>query len=299
LVCTGGLNISRVGQRAASAKKELTSLSSQPRRGIDARSLAATPVQQTFTVRRIDPSNPGEGRGGYERSGRGRAGAVVGGRGGRGGGVGSERRGRGRKSVQGGRKPKGRRAKPIADDDEPPYNLEELVYIEGSRGGWPTPHAPNTNLESLARDLPPVISSMRGAVQTAVYKMQVGTDSTGGNHTHAADHLHNLKKGNGTMFESAEAKAVTQAFLDEKGEQTAWELGLPYKPVPIPTLPPSERAILSKTWIAGQHEKPKPAKAGDGDVLGKLEQYSRLNETYLSQDRRKFEEKLRSLIPGL
>ena len=86
------------------------------------------------------------------------------------------------------------------------------------------------------RDMPPVISTPGGVLQTASYKMQTGTDNFGGNWTHAQEHLDKMAHGKGTIFENAEMKAVTQVFLDEKRKATAERLGLKYEPVQLDTL---------------------------------------------------------------
>jgi hypothetical protein len=57
-----------------------------------------------------------------------------------------------------------------------------------------------------------------------------------------------------------------------------------------------DQAKALKEWVAGQYVFPKSAKAGD--ILGQVAGYARRNETYLPDDTRKFQEKLRSLLPA-
>jgi hypothetical protein len=272
-------------QRGAEAAREIL----PPSRGIDARSLAAKPPQ-AFTIRRVDetPSRPAgftpRVRGGFSGNRGERGGFVTRGRGGTGvrgsGGARGAAGGRGR----GGKRPRGPKPKrQVEEDIEEPWKEEELAWLAGNDGGWPAPYVPKTSLEQFIGKGPSVISSPRGVVETAVYKMQVATDNVNGPHRHADEHLARIRNGHGTLFESAQAKAVTQEYLGRKAK------------LQIQTLPKSEREKLSKAWIAGHYAGPPPA--DKRDILAQAEAYARRNETYLPEDSRKLQAKLASLLP--
>ena len=133
-------------------------------------------------------------------------------------------------------------------------------------------------------------------MENAVYNMQVATNNINGPHRHADEHLARISDGHGTLFESAEARAVTQKYLNEKRERQAKFLGLEYQPAELPMLPQAEREKLAKTYIAGHYAGPRPAQ--EGDIPGLVEAYTRRNETYLPEDARKFQAKLASLLPA-
>lgn len=206
----------------------------------------------------------------------------------------------GRGGGRGGRGKRTRGPRPKREEEDPaedPWNEEELTWLAGNDGGWPTPYVPKTSLEQLIGKGPSVISSPRGVVETAVYKVQVATDNVNGPHRAAEEHLSRWKHAHGTLFESGAAKAITQEYLDQKRERIADQLGLEYQPLEISTLPEGEREKLSKAWIAGHYVGPKPAEKGD--ILGQVEAYARRNETYLPEDSRKLEAKLASLLPAV
>jgi hypothetical protein len=154
--------------------------------------------------------------------------------------------------------------------------------MAGNDGGWPTPYVPQTNLESLLNKGASVISSPRGLVETAVYKMQVATDTINGPHLHANDHGRRMREGQGMLFESAEAKKVTKQWLKKHGKK-------------VPETPVEVREQLAKAWIAGHYEAPVPV--DKGNILGLADAYAKRNETYLPEDSRKLQAKLATLIP--
>jgi hypothetical protein len=156
--------------------------------------------------------------------------------------------------------------------------------MAGNDGGWPTPYVPKTSLEQLIGKGPSVISSPRGVVETAVYKMQVATDNVNGPHRHADEHMARIRRGYGTLFESAEAMAVAKKYVRTKSKKQ------------ISALPESEREKLANVMIAGHYVGPTPAEKGD--ILGQVEAYARRNETYLPEDSRKLQAKLASLLPA-
>lgn len=197
--------------------------------------------------------------------------------------------GRGRGSR--GKRPRGPKPKTEeADDVDEPFNEEELAWMAGDASGWASSYVPMTSLEQLLGKGLTVMGSPRGTLEAAMYKVQVGTDNINGDHRHSEEHLAKMNKGNGSFFESPEAKAVTQQYLNDTREKQ----GL--KPIEIPALPEAERKKLSAAWIAGHYVGPKPAEKGD--LLGQVGVYNKLNETYLPEDSKKLQAKLASFIPA-
>jgi hypothetical protein len=292
-------------QKGAEAAKEILAAP----RGIDARSLAAKPPGG-FTISRVDTGPSQQGRGGFVPRGRNgfsgnrggpggftprnrgpggtgtssRAGRAGGARGARGAG------GRGRGRGDRGKRPRGPRPKTEeADDVDEPFNEEELAWMAGDASGWASSYVPKTSLEQLLGKGLTAMGSPRGTLEAAMYKVQVGTNNINGERKHSEEHLANMNKGNGSFFETAEAKVVTQQYLNDTREKK----GL--KPLEIPILPETERKKLSEAWIAGHYVGPKPAEKGD--VLGQVDVYAKLNETYLPEDARKLQAKLATLLP--
>jgi hypothetical protein len=211
---------------------------------------------------------------------------------GRGGGSGARagRAGRG----QGKRGPRPKREE--EEEEQHPWTEEELQWMAGDAGGWPTPYEPKTSLEQLLGKGLTLMGSPMGALEAAMYKAQVGTDNVNAHHMHAHEHLVRMDKGNGTFFESAEAKVVAQQSVNDQAKLVAKARSTEFQPVEIPMLPEAEREKLSKAWIAGHYARPQPAKKGD--LLGQAEVYAKLNETYLPEDSRKLQAKLASLLPA-
>jgi hypothetical protein len=184
------------------------------------------------------------------------------------------------------------------DAESDPLTEVELEYQAGSEQGWLRPYEPTTTAESLARHGPPVISSPRGVVESVVYKMQVATNIPGAGYEIGGNHLLRIDHGPGSMFESEEQRAITEAFSQQKGKERAEKMGVPYEPAlnELGSLSKKDQNRIMKEWVAGQYVSPKPAEAGD--VLGQVEKYARMNETYLPDDTRKLQEKLKSLLPA-
>ena len=302
-------------ERSANAAKEVSSL---PRttalRGIDARSLAAKPPQG-FTIRRVELE--GSSRGGYSgqrgfgprsrggAAGRGRLGAR-GGRGGRGGPArASERGSRGRR--KGGGRSRRQEDGEESDDVYPPLTKEEEPWFDGFESGFEVPYNPTTNLEYLKRAgasvMPP--SSSMGVVESVAHKFQIASGLVSAQSTHSAIHLERINRGGGSIFESPEAKAVAQTYYDQMRQADADRLAdkegrerKKVEPRPLPTLdilPENVRSELAKVWVAGHYTAPKHA--DKGDILGLVEKYAKLNETYLPHSTENFEEKLKSILP--
>lgn len=303
-------------ERSANAAKEVSSL---PRaatpRGIDARSLAAKPPQG-ISIRRVgarvrmDEAPPSGASGQRGRGARPRGGAASRGkpvaRAGRGGRP-RAGRSRGKGKGRGRGMPKAGSEKDV-EDVEPPLEKEEAAWFDGFESGFEIPYNPTTNLEYLKKSgasvMPP--SSQMGVVESVAHRFQIATSMVSAPDTHSAIHLERIKRGDGSIFESPEAKAVAQDYYDQFRQADADKLAdregrerKKVEPRPLPTLdalPENIRSELAKVLVAGHYTAPKHA--DKGDVLGLVETYAKLNETYLPHSKKSFEEKLRSLLPA-
>jgi len=214
-------------------------------------------------------------------------------------GRGAARGGRGRGKRE--KRSRGKGAKDPAQQDEedemeeePDYTEEEKKLQDLIHGGFPTPYEPTTTLESLGT---PVLASPRGLVENVKYKMQVATNNTNGRHKLGGEHLARMNRADGTFFESTEAKIITERFNNQNREERAEIYGWEYEPENLRTLSEAEREKLSKAWAAGHYELPNTNAELD-DVIAQVKAYARRNETYLSADGKKFEEKLMTLLPA-
>ena len=317
-------------ERSAEAVDELTSIApTQPSRGVDARSLAAKPPG-AFTITRLDETgarhkfNPETGlrtfnpnftrtRGGGERSltplnsnstYRGRSdrnlaqrgsGSMRGGRGnGDRGGMKGRGRGRGRRGGGGaGRQSMGDDGE---DEDEEPedmpdYTMEETQWQRHMEGGYADgPYEPTTSLEGLLQSGAPVLSSSQGLLSNVQFKLRTGTGTLSG-FRHANEHRGQILRGTGvSAFGNIEDAKAAKAYLKDRTS------GKRKKRVELQKLTEDDHATLSNVWAAGHYALPKTAELND--AIGQVTAYTRRNETYLPGDSRKFEEKLRSLLPA-
>ncbi len=287
--CTDTPTPSRTA-RAKEAVQDLSSLAPPRSRGIDARSLAAKPPTQGFTITREhggSDSYRGRGRG----IDRGRVGAPLrsGGApfrsaggdrsGGRGVGRGGTRGGRGGRGRGRGNGQKRGRRKPIAEEnEEPPLTDEEIRKLDESDGGGPPhPYEPRTSLEYLlGKGAPAVPTSQRGVLETMVHKFEVATNNEGLEARKVKVHEWMIKYGKGTFFESLQAKD--------------WAVGAKKQ-----HLSEEQKDEIERHWVAGQYDGPKFAEKDD--IIGQVESYTRRNGTYLPEDMRKLQEKLKALLP--
>jgi hypothetical protein len=309
-VFTDGPRITR-SQRSAEAFREVSSLAPSPPRGIDARSLAAKPPQ-SFTIRRVDEGSAprggafvGRGHGGFQRpGGAGRGGAGFRGRGGT-GLRGTSGRGRGAAGSlgRGGRGKKGskgsvRQKQQQEESTEFPMSEEEIEYADtGHQLLWAKEYIPQTSMEDLAGWGPPVMAGPRGIVESMMYKVEVATENITPASRHAGVHLAKMNRGNGvTLFENAEARAVTQAFKDQTRRKVAEKTGKVFVPEEIGRLSKAAQTAVLKSWIGGHYIGPKSME--QKDVLGQVEAIAKRNETYLPEDSRKLQDKVRSLLPA-
>ncbi|KAF5868860.1 uncharacterized protein Bfra_011825 [Botrytis fragariae] len=307
-------------ERSSIATADISSLASQPSRGIDARSLAARPPPgQTFTIsRRIDDSGPRVRAPGARHSPnyRGRGGALSGGAGtgrlGAGAGAGrgvdpvvQEELLHGRTRGRGGRGGKPRlRAGPKPadvelDEYDPPYTVEEQQYLDSQEGGEFVFYNPVTSMSDLESWGPAIAtsSSTNGLKESIIYKMQVvsGTLAQKDVPTPPERHLANLERGMGTVFESKEEKETLEKWRDGEEawrNEVRWKVHKDYK---VEGLKEEEKEAILKEMVAGVYPKPGEVKK---NIYGEIERLSRKNETFLQDDSRSFAEKLQSMLPA-
>jgi hypothetical protein len=275
------------------AAAEISSLNSnrpaQPR-GIDARSLAASP-RPNLIIRRVDPSARGRGVGGARgavgaRGGAGR-GAGYQARGGARGGAGVRGRGRGgaRGGARGGRT---RAPQTKADWDVPdePLTAEEKEYISAVEQGVHQPFIPRTTEATLNAEVPamPLKSSTPALVETIRDRMRAMGGQHGNAYVVPMTHGEGYLKGNGTLFNN------DQELADATGRH--WHSGLPRKYEPLDQ---GEREVVLKELIGGQY--PSVALPPKSDLPGFVNAYALHNETYLIQDAKSLTEKVKSLLP--
>ena len=190
----------------------------------------------------------------------------------------------------------------------PPLEKEEEAWFDGFESGFEIPYNPSTNLDYLKRSaasaFPP--SSPMGMVESVAHKLQIATSMVAAHDTHSAKHLAKIRYGEGSMFETPEAKAVAQAYYDkfrqDNADKAADREGRERKKVEpralltLDTLPESVRSELAKVWVGGHYTGPKFA--DKENILGLAEAYARINETYLPHSKKKLEDKLKTLLPA-
>ncbi|CAD6457367.1 d4a89675-cdfe-496c-967d-796596d77ec4 [Sclerotinia trifoliorum] len=298
-------------ERSSNAVNDISSLASQPSRGIDARSLAARPPPgQSFVLSRRIIDSPSQGRGPATRHSpnyRGRGGALyvpptgarrggaraspAGGRGGAG------KRGRGgmRRARITGPKP----ADVELDEYDPPYTLEEQQYLDSQEGGEWVSYNPVTSMDDLESWGPAIATSesTNGLKESIIYKMQLVSGTLGQRDvpTPPERHLANVERGLGTVFESREEKETLEKWRDGKEEwrdEVRWKVHKDYK---IEGLRDEEKEAILKEMVAGVYKKPGDVKE---DLLREIERITAKNETFLKDDSRLLEEKIQSMLPA-
>ena len=195
-----------------------------------------------------------------------------------------------------------------------------MSVIEGVEMGWKKPYLPETSAEALLRYGPPVASSQRGLSESVIYKMQVATDNVNPGFKEGDAHLDRINRGIGTLFETSQERVLTDRYRKQGGQpprrtEAMWlpeqvdiaeSQGISVEEHftkviaaskgGIASLPTSDRDAILKQWVGGQYVGPSAVK--QGDTLGEVERGARKNETYLPEDMRRFESRLRSLIPA-
>jgi hypothetical protein len=178
-----------------------------------------------------------------------------------------------------------------------PYNEEEKAYLFNSECGFPGPYNPKTSADDLASLRPAVISSPMGVQDTVAYKLHVASGQMSGEYRHASVHLGRIHRGNGlAFFESKEQKDIAQKFKRQDEVLLEGPLAEKFGKKKIVGLDGKDKEVLMGAWVAGKYKKPEvPGKSSD--VLGLVGAFLKRNETYLPEDARKLEGKIKSLLP--
>lgn len=285
-------------ERSAKAIAEVSSLAPAPApsRGIDARSLAAKPPGQTFTITRVDnrsdaqlqraPLNPTAGlvsRGPRPAGFAGRGGMGGAGRGGAGRGGARGRGGLRGRNARGPRAKKTKHAEEV-DYEVLPYDEAEAAEYDEISGGVPAPYDPITSLESLRGWGPGVITSPQGIRESVTRSLAIGMDKKYPGWNDVAWHRRKLNETGYTMLkDEAERKSL---------RKSNWEPRV--RGVSVPN---AQREVLEKTWVAGHYDKPS-AGVDRKDVLGLVGAYSRKNAAYLAEETKQFEGDVAKLLPA-
>lgn len=191
--------------------------------------------------------------------------------------------------------PRKPRKKPWEEEAELPYNEEETEYADLRDGGFTTPYNPDTSAQNLARHRPPVISNGPGIVDSIRYRLAVTTDNVSPQYRVATQHFMRIERGKGTLFEDLEQRAIIQEWKDNLDRELAEVFDFPYERRELGTLPKNVQEDIMKQWVAGNYEGPKSLLKNNPFTY--VRNYASRNETWLPEDRKKFEAKLASLLP--
>lgn len=154
---------------------------------------------------------------------------------------------------------------------------EELAWQAGVEQGVLTPYTPGTTQrKSLEEFVPGVAMSSApiAIVETIQNRMRVLANQHGPHPLTKAEHIMRFNK-SGTMYHGEE-----KGKIFEEDEM----------------LSKDDRKAIMQTMVAGQYVGPKPPVKED--VLGVIETYTKLNETYLPHDSQALMAKVRSLLPA-
>ncbi|KAM3067634.1 hypothetical protein ACMFMG_000052 [Clarireedia jacksonii] len=295
-------------ERSSNAVSDISSLPTNPSRGIDARSLAAKPPPgQPFTIRNSIQIRAGRGgrfmQGGGPRSNspstyRGRGGVSPGPRSRPGGAQAAAGR-----AGQGGPRPK--RPKFKADDTDqntydPPWTPEEKEYIESQECGKFVPYNPTTSLADLdtMSSGMPTMGSKWGMKEAIFYKMQAPSGTLGQRDipTVPERHFRNIERGFGTVFANLEEKEGLRELKDRELKEIARKQWKWHNRYEIEGLRADEKEALLKQTVAGVYQSPKDVKDG---LLGQVVRYARKNETFLPDNERSLEDNLKDKLAGI
>ena len=177
-------------------------------------------------------------------------------------------------------------------EDMPEYTMEETQWQRHMEGGYADgAYEPTTTLEGLLQHSgAPVLSSSQGLLSNVQFKLRTGTGTLSG-FRHANEHRGQIIRGTGvSAFGNTEDSKAAKAYLKDRTS------GKGKKRVELQQLSEVDHVTLSNTWAAGHYDLPQTAELND--AIGQVTAYTRRNETYLPGDSRKFEEKLRSLLPA-
>jgi len=213
---------------------------------------------------------------------------------------------RGRPAARGGARgragPKDRAKKMPAEDDyvEEPYNEEEIEYMYAEESGHRKPYDPTTSLETLrGYGAAGSITNPRGIKENIINRFAtgVGAEFRASVYNHGRDHILNVARNGSTIFESTEQRKIAEHWQRTKpDEATEYVKSMGVQPSGrMGKLSEEQKNMILDAWVAGKHAAPKEEKKGN--VLSTVEMMTQRNETYLPEDSKRFEEKLKSLLP--
>jgi len=155
------------------------------------------------------------------------------------------------------------------------------------------PHEPDVSLESLLKKHgTPTLSSAQGLLQNVAWKMSTGVDGYRKGYEVPNMHRYKLAFGAGiAVFEGTQEAKYGKDWLRNRTHSSR-ELRVPGG---LKEFTEEDLAVLSNTWAAGHYELPKQAALDD--AVGQVEAQARRNTTYLGEDARKMDKKLKSLLP--
>ena len=187
-----------------------------------------------------------------------------------------------------------------ADDamawDPKHFSEEELEYIAGQRLGVPTAYIPTTPLSLEAHALPMVMSSApQGFKESILDRMRIATRGLSYEHLrHPQEHLDDMRKGKGTVFENEGLRAQAQHWgIRMKTE--GLHGGVEGREDILPFLSEQQKEEVAGEIVGGRYEDPGFTELAD--VLGTVRNTLVRNGSYLPGDVRKLEGRLRKLLP--
>jgi hypothetical protein len=275
---------------------------------VDARSLG-TSRPPRFQIRRTDGErnyefNPQDhearvvniARDFSDRRGRGGQGEVTRGeRGGRGGDRGGRGRDRRANRLAERKKQREEDAEPDQIEGEEPLTFEELQWrrhVETNSADGP--YEPGTSLEKLLKKGTPTCSSPQGLLSSISFKMQTGTNTYRKGYEHPNMHRYKMVFGVGVgVFEGKDEAKWGKEWL--RSRRLASTRG-PRVPGGLKEFTEEDLSVLSKAWAGGHHELPREAPLND--AVGQVGAYARRNETYVGEDAKRLEDKLREFLPN-
>jgi hypothetical protein len=98
-------------------------------------------------------------------------------------------------------------------------------------------------------------------------------------------HAHQYLHGKGAFFvdEADKARATNRSHY-------------PWIPKEYETLPEEERQAILQALVKGEYKLTAPS--GKGDILGTVDKYTQMNETYLPKDARALKARVQRLLPA-
>lgn len=184
---------------------------------------------------------------------------------------------------------------------EQPLSKGELLYMQQAESGFSAPYEPSTTLESLRGFGAPTIASTRGIQEDLKHRFATAAGSERGSHSFrpGREHLYNVSRNGVGMFESKEQKEIAMNWARQNKADAAEYIDnmgvLPIRIGNVGSLSEKQKRDVLNAWVAGAYVP--PVVEEKGKILSTAGMMMSRNETYLPEDARRFEQKLRSLLP--